>query len=316
MNILITGGTGSIGTRLALRLSRSGDRIFVLDKAKRQNDGNQGIFYIESDLFSEQKDISGIDVVYHLAANLDESDPNMYEQNISMTKNISEMCKNSGVKQIIFMSSSGVLGETTEPSTEDMEYNPDTSYEKSKMESENIIKDCGVPYTIIRASVIIAPNKIWQFIIGAAKKGFPIIGSGENKFHLSYIDDVVELLLLVKNNQKAKNEIFHTATKDIPSYRDVYKMICQELGCEMTTKSKNPFLIKFALNFKKHPVLNKHTVDRLLRNRQMNIEKAEKVLGFVPKNNTKQALHKTIKYLKLIRLGYSDSEIAEMNMLK
>ena len=45
-----------------------------------------------------------------------------------------------------------------------------------------------------------------------------------------YIDDVIALLALVKDRQKARNQTYHIAVKDSPTYLDVYKMICNELG--------------------------------------------------------------------------------------
>lgn len=326
----MTGGTGSVGSRLVMSLLKtnslsdkqtSQNRVFIFTRNKIES---EKIHYIQADLCNKEAlknvDMKGIDVVYHLAANLDEQDPKMYEDNIESTKNIIELSKKAFVKHIIFLSSSGVLGETKEESTENMDYNPKTLYEKSKMECEILIKESGIAYTIIRASIIIAPNKIWQSIVGAAKKGFPIIGSGENKFHVSYIDDVVSLLYLVKDNEKAKNEIFHIATKDVPTYKEVYKMICDELKCEMTKKHISVFTIKFILFFKnlftKDSVINSASVDRLVRNRNLSIEKAKSLLGFEPKFTTQQGLHETIKSLKLIRLGYSMQEVAEVSELK
>ena len=393
MNIFVTGGTGTVGSRLVLALAKqansyssfqkiheitdskrishdknnlfdskasshlsekshskntsaslSHDRIFVLSRKPRENKNSlsdsqtshdknssalqsqnkDSVYYVQGDLCDkdslEKLDLKGIDVVYHLAANVNELDPKMYEENIESTKNLVELCKKAGVKHIIYLSSSGVLGETNEPSKEDFPYNPKTKYEKSKMISEQIVKESGIQYTILRASVIIAPNKIWITIIGAAKKGFPVIGSGENKFHLSYIDDVVSFLNLVKNNEKAKNQIFHIATKDVPRYIDVYKMICDELKCEMTKKHISVSMIKLILFFKnlfeKNPVINSASVDRLVRNRCLNIDKARDLLGFEPKFNTQMALRETIKSLKLLRLGYSEQEIAEMGLIK
>ena len=92
MNILITGGTGTVGSWLVCKLSKSKkDRIFVLSRKEMKSKGN--VFYIKSNLCSTlDLDLKGIDIVYHLAANIDEQDPEMYEQNIKMTKNVIELC--------------------------------------------------------------------------------------------------------------------------------------------------------------------------------------------------------------------------------
>ena len=317
MNILVTGGTGTVGIRLVNLLSKK-NRIFVLTRKDMKNKEN--VYYLNANLCNKESlvntDISGIDIVYHLAANMDENDKNMYDENIESTKNIIELCKKANIKQIIFMSSSGVLGETKSAAEENFPYNPLTTYEKSKMECELLTKNSGLIYTIIRASIIIAPNNIWKTIIGAAKKGFPIIGSGKNKFHLTYVDDVVSLLLLVKNNDRAKNQIFHVATKDTPIYNDVYNIICDELKCKMTKKHLPVFFAKLMLFFRGDSVINNSTVDRLIRNRELSIIKTKTILGFEPKYTTQQAIKETIKYLRLLKLGYSEHDIVEMSLIK
>ncbi|MBI5332071.1 MAG: NAD-dependent epimerase/dehydratase family protein [Candidatus Aenigmarchaeota archaeon] len=321
MNILITGGTGAVGARLAMVLARH-NRVFIPTRKNIENiradtrTKDNNIFYVQKDLLKDDADLRGIDIVYHLAANTNETDPDMYKQNIALTRNVVEMAKKAGVKHIILLSSSGVLGETDEPSKEDMEYNPFTKYEESKMISEQLVKESSIPYTIIRASIIMMPNNIWRAIIGAAMKGFPLIGSGENKFHLSYINDVIALLALVKDRQKAKNQTYHIAAKDSPTYFEVYKMICSELRIPMTEKRISPALLKFLLLFKNDPVINRHTVDRLLRNRQLSTEKTKQELGYEPRFTTQQALAETIKGLKLMKLGYSEHDVAEISMMK
>lgn len=219
-----------------------------------------------------------------------------------------------------------MLGETKTPAKEDFPYNPKTGYEKSKMESELIIVRSGVPYTIIRTTIIIGPNLIWAQIFEAAKRHYPIIGSGKNYFHLVYVDDVVSILEMVKNNGSAINQTFHVASKDVPTYEEVYQMICDELKTDMTKKHVPVFLAYLASYLHKikrkaqgkQPSLtkSKSSIDRLVRNRIISTEKAKTVLGFEPSYTTKQALHETIKYLKIARLGYSDYELAEVHRAK
>jgi nucleoside-diphosphate-sugar epimerase len=153
---------------------------------------------------------------------------------------------------------------------------------------------------------------MWAKIFEAARKRYPIIGSGKNHFHLTYINDAVNFLLLVKNSDKARNEIFHVATKDTPTYEQVYEMICKETRTKMTEKriSVRKALLMANLYYflcvagGKKPSLTKRksSIYRLVRNRWLSIKKAEKVLNFVPNYDTRKAIRETAKELKRIDL--------------
>lgn len=326
MKILVTGGTGFLGKRLVDRLIEEGDEVTVLSNEKHES---LRIKFVQGNILDKEtieKAVEGAEIVYHLAACLDELAPDMRAINVQGTQNVVDVCKNAKIKQLIVMSSSGVLGETKEPATEDLPYNPETGYEDSKMESEKIVIDSGLPYTIIRAPIVIGPNSFWMTIFGAAKTRYPMIGKGSNYFHLVYVDDVVEILCLAKNNRKAVRQVFHVATDDVNTYRQVYEMISSSLGVEMTTKQVPEWLAllvaglhewKCKLTGKK-PKLTKmrSSIKRLTRNRIISTQKSKEVLGFQPKFSTKQAIDETLKYLKISRMGYSDYDLAAISKIK
>ncbi|GEM_PF-8348 len=353
ISILITGGNGFLGKDLAEKLAKNKKyNILVFSRHREQtpaNDANQRrtasihlgpntqSVNTRSDVKSVAGDITSkedlekcfqtndIDTVYHLAASTDELDKEMWQVNVNGTRNVVEFCKKYNVKQLVFMSSSGVLGETKEPATEDMPYKPKTDYEWSKKQSELVVKEFP-NYTIIRAPIIIGPNDIWMKIIGAAKQQYPLIGSGKNYFHLAYIDDVVDILTIVLNNKKALGQVFHVATKDTPTYKEVYQMICDELKTQMPDKKMPVKLVKFMASLHeasskakgKKPKLTmmKSSIDRLVRNRIISTQKAEDLLNFRPKYSTKEAIHETIKYLAMKRLGYDKVEKSGMEVEK
>lgn len=302
MRILVTGATGFIGSRLVRALVAKGHDVVGFDRKNGDLTTKEGLKSIRSEQF---------DAVYHLAAQLDESAGDIWKVNAEGTRNLLEQCKDRRLERVIILGPIGVLGETKQPAREDDPYNPQTEYEKSKAEAERIVVDYRlkhqIPYTIVRSTIIYGPNRFWQGIINAAKSGYPMIGSGDNAFHLVYVDDVVDFLVLALS-PAARNQIYNIAGPDVHTYRETYQLICKLLRKRFPTQEVNPAVAKAGAmayqaraRFRNEvPDVTKlpSSIDRLLRNRVVDIKKA-KALGYKPKYRLEKGLAKTIKELGL-----------------
>lgn len=310
MKILVTGGGGFLGVRLVKRLVSKGHDVTVFsrhDSSGAVKAGAKQIIGNVSDYDALSRALEEVDVVYHLAANLDESDHSMERENRESTENVIRCSLERKVKRVIFTSSIGVLGNTDEPATEGIEYNPTTRYEKSKMECEKLIAGSGIDYAIARITIIYGPNRFWGQIFKAAKKGYPVIGSGRNFWHLVYVDDAADALCLMLADG-AKNQIYHIADDDPHTYLETYKVICDVLHLPEPKKHVPEFVVKaVALVHEtkcriigKRPNVTKmrSSIDRLIRNRIVSIEKAKKELGYRPKFDLRAGMGKTAEGLK------------------
>jgi len=311
MRVLITGVTGLVGSRLAKKLVKAGHKVIGVS---RRDIKIPGVEVINADI-TKWEDVKKIrkkfDVVYHLAAELDESSPRLWEVNVTGTKNMLELVKNRNIERFIYLSSIGVLGETDSPATEEMPYNPKTKYERSKAEAERMITyywlKYNIPYTILRSTIIIGPNKTWEKIFKAAIEGYPIIGSGTNYWHLVYVDDVVNALVKALN-PIARNKIYHIAGPDVMTYEEVYRLICKKLrvpfpGTRIAPHIAKAYAIAHELRAKVlggKPELTKMraSIDRLIRNRIASTERAKKELGWKPRWKTEKAIEKAIAMLR------------------
>ncbi len=309
MKILITGGTGFLGSRLAGYLIKKGHTVTVFSREINPALSKFGAKFFVGDILdanSVRSAVRGNDVVYHLAAALDESDPDMYNINVFGTKNVAEACKENKAKRLILSSSIGVLGYTDAPATEEMPYNPTTLYEKSKMESEKIVLSVGVPYTIVRMTIIVGPNRFWESIFRAAEKGYPIVGSGKNYWHLLYVDDAIQALAL-SLDKKAENRTYNIADADPHTYEGVYYTICDVLKIPRPEKHVPVWLANFGafmhetkckLTGKKPKVTKmRSSIARLVRNLIVNIEKAKNELGYSPEYTLEAGIQATAKQL-------------------
>ncbi|MBX2963302.1 MAG: NAD-dependent epimerase/dehydratase [Cyclobacteriaceae bacterium] len=155
MNVLITGGTGYIGTELVRLLANdnSVDKVIIYDNLSRQNfnlflgnklSGHAKVKLIKGELLDSRglkKALDGIDVVYHLAARVTtpfaHSDAHLYEQiNHWGTAELVYAVESSAVKKFIYASSAGVYGSSDYALDESVQPNPKTFYAISKLRGE------------------------------------------------------------------------------------------------------------------------------------------------------------------------------------
>lgn len=160
--ILVTGGSGYVGSHVAKMLFEQGYKPLVLDmQAKIRDWASPNWPAICSDInnkwqvdrvFSEHK----FDAVIHLAASSEVgasvTDPlRYYLNNVGGTARILEACVNHGVKKFIFSSTSSVYGEVDPkdlPTKETHPKNPATSYGASKLAVEYMLRDADRAHNI------------------------------------------------------------------------------------------------------------------------------------------------------------------------
>lgn len=311
MRILITGGTGFLGKLLAKEAVKRGAEVAVFSRNPDEELARLGIKEVTGDIMGREqlkKAFAGYDVVYHLAAELDESSPDLWNMNVEGTRNVISACRAARIKRLIFTSSIGVLGESSEPLTEEPSYAPETAYEKTKAAAEQLVMSSGVPYTIARITIVYGPNRFWSKIFEAAKKEYPIIGSGNNYWHLVYVEDVVNALILMLR-PAAKNQIYNIADAEAHTYNEVYYTISRVLEIPAPEKHIPVWLAKFGallyeikckIQGKKPSVtMMRSSISRLTRNRIVSIEKAKRELGYSPKYTLEEGMRKTREGMKI-----------------
>ena len=101
MKILITGGSGFLGIRLVERLISKGHDVTVFSRHEApeiKKAGAKQIIGNVSDHDALSGALSRVDIVYHLAANLDESNPSMEKENKENTENMIDCCREKKIK--------------------------------------------------------------------------------------------------------------------------------------------------------------------------------------------------------------------------
>jgi nucleoside-diphosphate-sugar epimerase len=219
MNILITGATGFIGRHLTAALSKTYSVRGLVRKTsdiKTLRDSNVDIAY--GDLLIKESlgpALDGIDLIYHLAGEVySRRKQDYYQGNVLATHNLLEACQEKGTKRIIFLSSVGVFKPATRNTllTEESECKPMTIYGKTKLEAEGLIKQCNIPWVIVRAPIVYGPHQppvLNRLFLDAFTKGkIYTVGKGDNRRSMCFIGNLVDGLMLLANKPEADRKLY------------------------------------------------------------------------------------------------------------
>ena len=219
-NVLITGGCGYKGSVLVPKLLKQNYKVRVIDLMwfKNSLEPHQNLIVIKKDIRNiTEKDLEGIDQIVHLAsvANDPCSDLNpkaSWEVNVLGTLILLNAAVKSGIKRIIFASSSSVYGiKKNRNVTENLDLNPITDYNKTKMIAERILlsfKDL-IDVTIVRPATVCGLSSRMRFdvsvnmlTIQALRNKLITVYGGQQTRPNIHIDDITELyfFLLEKPN--------------------------------------------------------------------------------------------------------------------
>ncbi|MEK6917459.1 MAG: NAD(P)-dependent oxidoreductase [Nanoarchaeota archaeon] len=161
-SILITGGSGLVGSNVAKFFNNKGYKIFTVD-LKESSFNN----HIVCDLSKKENLVKlpeKVDYVFHFAAHVDEKDENkeyLLRNNVLSTLNVLEYALKNKVEKVVYSSSSAVYGKTEEyPIKEDFSKKPQSIYGISKYFGEelcNLYRKRGLQIISFRLGYVLAP---------------------------------------------------------------------------------------------------------------------------------------------------------------
>ncbi len=320
MIVFITGATGFIGSHLAERLASRGDKLRCLARETSDltilNRLNASIAVANiTDKDALRKALEGVDIVYHGAAVVGEwiFEEQAREVNIRGTQNLLEASLEAGVKRFVHISSLAVLGMKHHHHTP-----PDAPYQvtgdiysDSKVESEKLVTDFyrkyGLPIVVVRPGFVFGPydRRFLPRILKLLEdKKFMFLGNGRNTMNISYIDNLVDVLIQAGLREKAVGQIYNVTNKDKVTMKEFIFMICDILGIEKPSKSIPLPLAKFLASFleassrllkkKGPPLITKARVKVSGLNLDFDISKTVEELGYNSKISIKEGLKKTL----------------------
>jgi nucleoside-diphosphate-sugar epimerase len=204
--ILVTGGTGFIGSHLLDKLSALGEPARCLLRRKsRPRRLPAGIQAAYGDLTSGEgveEAVRGADTVIHLAGVTKAlAARDYYAGNVRATETLARALAGRDVR-LVHVSTLAAIGPSGDgtPVDEDAQPRPLTHYGKSKLEAERMVRALAPDAVIVRPPVVYGPRDTDVFrMLKSISKGWMLeIGGGERWFSVIYVGDLVEGLLAAR----------------------------------------------------------------------------------------------------------------------
>jgi NADH dehydrogenase len=230
--ILVTGGTGFVGSHLIRRL-RQKDlpvRAIVRDPAKAGALRDLGVEVVAGDVTdrpSLEGAANGVERVIHLVGIIQEAPGQTFQGiHVEGTQNIVEAAKKAGIGRFIHQSALG-----TRPDAK-------SRYHTTKWTAEEIVRSSGMDWTILRPSLIYGPgDKFTIRMSGMLKLSpvVPVVGSGRSKVQPIYIDDVISCLEQIASADGRGNRVYEIGGPEQLTYTELLETIAQVLGIRRPT---------------------------------------------------------------------------------
>jgi nucleoside-diphosphate-sugar epimerase len=319
MKVFITGGTGFIGSRLALRSHEAGHQVTVLgrvnnaaEEANRQLLASSGIGVVLGSVTEHdvvRGSASGQDIVFHLAAAQHEAnvpDQHFRDVNVEGTRNVLEASLRGGVKRFVHGSTIGVYGEAMEGELdEETPLRPDNIYGITKREGEELaLSYCDrLPLTVIRISEVYGPGdrRLLKLFRAIRRNAFFIIGSGDNKHQLIYVDDLIDGMYRAANEDSALGTIFVLAGSEVLTTQEMVDTIAAVLDARPVKRHAPlwPFYLAAVAMEKTlgplgiQPPLHRRRLNFFTKSFYFSQDKTAGVLGFRPGIDFREGVTRT-----------------------
>jgi dihydroflavonol-4-reductase len=318
VRVLVTGATGFTGQRLARALSERRHLVRALvrptsDPGPLSAAGCEILIGDITRPADVDRAAEGVNTIYHLAALFRAAGlPDYAYRNVNVngTRHVLDAAARHGVQRVVHCSTVGVHGAVGEvPCHEDSPKKPSDIYQATKLEAEDLAQEAfqtRVPGVVVRPVGIYGPGDIrFLKLFRAVRSGrFRMFGPGTVPYHLTYIDDLVEGIILAGDSPQALGGTYILAGEEHVSLNELVRRVAQAVGVSVP-RGRLPFWPLLAAAtaceavcrpFGLDPPLHKRRVRFFLHPRAFTSEKARRELGFVPRVSLDEGLACTARW--------------------
>jgi uncharacterized protein YbjT (DUF2867 family) len=236
--VLITGGTGFVGSRIAARLLRQGSEVRVLARGPADVPGAEVVHGDVTDPDSLSQGFEGCRAVIHLVGIIREAGRVTFERvHVQGTANVIEACRKAGVARLIHMSALGVRSGAP------------TAYYRSKWRAEGLVRASGLNVTIFRPSVIFGPGSgFLKEIRGIVEKApvLPIIGRGTSLLQPIWVEDVATCFAKAIGMDRTAGQTYELGGPEVYGFEQLLDLVAAAEGIEKPKIHLPVWLVRIA----------------------------------------------------------------------
>ncbi len=336
--VLVTGGSGFLGKRIVEELLDPVSpvqpaEIRVFDIKEYNGIKNEKVKFFLGDVRNQEEldeACKGVTVVIHSAAIIDwgvQPESVVFDINVGGTENVIQVCANNSVPYLVYTSSLDAVftGKPLVDIDENQPYpeKPQTSYCKSKIESEKLVKAAQsekLKTIILRPSDIYGEDDPYHIgsLINMAKSGFYVrLGNGQSKCQHVYVRNMAHAHVLAANallngNKKILGNAYLITDGPGSNFFTFFDQIVAGAGYKIFPKnlwlprwlaylmgSISEFVAWMVSPVKKYnPKFSRFAVIYTCNDFTFKTNKAKNDFGWEPKYSTEQALENTIRFYK------------------
>ncbi|MET3961609.1 uncharacterized protein YbjT (DUF2867 family) [Marmoricola sp. OAE513] len=218
--VLVAGGTGFVGRRLAAALDEAGHDVRVMT---RKPDGYNGpgtaVYGDVGEPESLKEAMAGADAAYYLVHSLESE--NFEEIDAKAAAAFGDRAAQERVGQIIYL---GGLGDDDDDLS---------AHLRSRRQVEKLLAQSGAPVTVLRAGIIVGHGGISWEITRQLVEHLPAMVTPKwvnTKTQPIAVDDVVRYLVGVLGNAEARGRVFEIGGPDVLKYRDMLTRVAEAQG--------------------------------------------------------------------------------------
>jgi nucleoside-diphosphate-sugar epimerase len=306
MRILVTGGAGAIGSNLAGELIARGHSLVVLDdlSSGHRHLVPAGARLVVGSVADDEAIAEAFDpapeLVFHLAAlfanqnSVEHPERDLMINGLGLMK-VLKQASSSGVRKLLYTSSSCVYGTKPVMRETDMDFAPDTPYAITKLLGEKYCRFWsdfhGLDTVIVRLFNTYGPgehpgryrNVIPNFLnMAMAGQPLPITGTGEETRDFNFVSDTVAGMIAAIESPTRPADVFNLAS-----------------GTETTIRALAESINSIAGNRAGLEFKPRRGWDHVLT-RRGDTSKARELLGYRPRITIEEGLQRTFEWLRTI----------------
>jgi nucleoside-diphosphate-sugar epimerase len=245
MRVLLTGGSGFLGSYVAEQLAAEGHVVRALVRPRSDRRALEKLPLVEfapgaiEDRASLAPAVAGVDAVVHVAGIVKARKPaEFFEVNTQGTKNLLDAAlERGGLQRFVYVSSLAAVGPSADgtPVPEDAQPRPVTHYGRSKLEAERAVLAAAgkLPVTVIRPPLIYGPRdrETLAFFTSVRNGVLPMMGDGGNTLSVIYAADCASAVVRAATTPGAPSgKTYFVEDGSVYVWREALKEIESAMG--------------------------------------------------------------------------------------